>query len=486
MAHIKKTKRQHLFMIATMIIALVLMAGCKKKQKNAHIDPPFDELDPAFKTFTVQNDKADTLTLNSGTRIFVPPQAFTDSTDSIVTGEVDINYREFHDALDIFLAGIPMGIDVMGETKHLETAGMFEIRAKQGTKNLKLADGKNIGVELASKTAGPQYNFFGLDEEDGKWKFMGYPESRVNPEYQQMKQEIDELKNTDDFISRPGYFIFDYRGAVDIYKYELKGKVNDQNAFKQRVKRYGIDWLSVDNRHMIYFKGNRYHASFMLWKNISGKPLPQWLRKNGYFYTQTQRITGNIYHVTIKSGENRFDGRIEAIMPLRALLSFTPEYWKNHFEEVMQQVKEEQQRLRNEAKLFRVFDINSLGIKNFDCLFKAKNPVNVEAEFKVEETNGNEIYELQQVFCLPGNNKTLIKLNRHNWHSVMLAPADTNFRFITVLPNNRLGIYPLEKYRAMNFDSLRKVQNPRVVFTLEPMKEPVESRAQLEELLGFE
>jgi hypothetical protein len=47
-------------------------------------------------------------------------------------------------------------------------------------------------------------------------------------------------------------------------------------------------------------------------------------------------------------------------------------------------------------------------------------------------------------------------------------------------------MYPLEKYRALNFDSLRMAENPEITFELEPLSGTIGSRKKLAELLGFE
>jgi len=54
-----------------------------------------------------------------------------------------------------------------------------------------------------------------------------------------------------------------------------------------------------------------------------------------------------------------------------------------------------------------------------------------------------------------------------------------------VLPDDRLGMYPIEKYRSLNFDSLRKVKSPEVELMIEPIGKKIKSREQLERILGF-
>ena len=489
MTIMNRTRKKNLLLMSV-LIAFIALAGCIKEDektegKDSYVNPPFEKLDPEFTTFSIDNQTPDTLTLESGTRLFIPQNAFTDSSGIAATGKVKVRYREFHDALDIFLAGIPMEFDTGDRRRHLQTAGMFEIRADKDGEPMKLAEGKSIGVDLASRKAGKQYNFFGFDEETGEWNFMGYPESRENPQYQKTKEKIEKLKDTRKIPMDSTHFIFDYRGALDVYKYKLDKDAQNQDL-KARVKKYGLEWLNVDNRNMINFQGNRYVASFMVWQKLEGNPFPEWLREKSYFSTDMKKLYGNVYSLEISySDKHNYTAKVKCIMPLRSLLAFSPEYWENNYEEAMQEAKKEEKRLRTQAKVFRSFEINNLGVNNFDRLYKRSSAVEVNAEFTVAESYDNEAYELDRVFCLPGNNETVIKLNPRNWDKIWLDAEDENYRLITVLPDNKIGMYPLDKYRSLNFDSLRKAKNPTVNFTMEPVGEEIKSRKQLKNLLGF-
>jgi len=489
MKTMKQTKKKNLLLMSILAVFIAL-TGCKneneeKKEKDAFINPPFEKLDPVFNEFSIDNQTADTLELESGTKLYIPKNAFVDSSGSAVTGNVNLKYREFHDALDIFLAGIPMQFDTKGRRRHLQTAGMFELRANKEDEPLQLTECTSIKVDLASRKAGEDYNFFGFDEETGDWDFMGYPESRENPQYQKAKEKIEKLKDTRKMPLGPDHFIFDYSGAFDVYRYELNEDAQNQDI-KKRVKRYGLKWLNVDNRNMINFQGNRYIASFMVWKKLERKPFPDWLRNKRNFSTEMKKLYGNVYSLKISHRDGMsYNGKVKCIMPLRSLMAFSPEYWKNNYEEAMQKAKKEEQRLRTQAKVFRSFEKNNLGVSNFDRLYKRNDPIEVKAEFTLAESYDNEAYELNRVFCLPGNNETVIKLRPENWDKVWLDAEDENFRLITVLPGNKLGMFPLEQYRSLNFDSLKKAKNPTVNFTMEPVGKEIESKEQLEDLLGF-
>jgi hypothetical protein len=224
----------------------------------------------------------------------------------------------------------------------------------------------------------------------------------------------------------------------------------------------------------------------MVWKKLEGKKFPGWLSNKNYFQTKMEKLYGNVYNLKISHHDGMsYSGKVQCIMPLRSLLAYSPEYWENNYKEAMQKMRKEEERLKTQAKVFRSFEINELGIANFDCLYQQENPVKVKAEFTLSESYDDEMFELHTVYCLPGNNKTVIKLNPGNWENLRLDAEDENFRLITVLPGSKLGMYPLEEYRSLNFDSLRRTDNPEVTFKLEPFGDKITDRKQLEELLGF-
>ena len=83
---------------------------------------PVPGKDIAFVTFRVEPLQEETnLRLPSGTIIGVPDHSFVDQSGGIVQEEVILKFREFHNAADVLLSGIPMSIDSAGRKGHLQT-----------------------------------------------------------------------------------------------------------------------------------------------------------------------------------------------------------------------------------------------------------------------------------------------------------------------------------------------------------------------------
>lgn len=116
------------------------------------IDPPLPQyIQKEFVERSLDANAGGTLESQTGTRIHVPSDVFQDESGNAVSGEVQIRYREMHDVVDFFLAGIPMSYDSAGVEYQLESAGMMEIYAQQNGKRLQIRPGRSIEVELVSE-----------------------------------------------------------------------------------------------------------------------------------------------------------------------------------------------------------------------------------------------------------------------------------------------------------------------------------------------
>lgn len=142
------------------------------------IAPPLgDTVQKAFSQFAVDAGQGATLSGHNGTQLRVPSEAFQDEAGNAVTGNVNIRFRELHDVVDFFLAGIPMSYDSAGTEYQLESAGMMEIYAEQNGKRLLIRPGRAIEVELVSEISVANmeemndYSIYRLDTAQRNWVY---------------------------------------------------------------------------------------------------------------------------------------------------------------------------------------------------------------------------------------------------------------------------------------------------------------------------
>lgn len=142
------------------------------------IDPPFPQHIPKeFVQRSLDANAGGVLEGKNGTRINVPSDVFQDESGNAVSGEVQIRYREMHDVVDFFLAGIPMNYDSAGVEYQLESAGMMEIYAQQNGKRLQIRPGRSIEVELVSEVTMEstadltEFHIYRLDTMERNWVY---------------------------------------------------------------------------------------------------------------------------------------------------------------------------------------------------------------------------------------------------------------------------------------------------------------------------
>lgn len=137
-------------------------------QKVSNVKPVFSNTDVAFKHLVVNTEKGANFKLPNGTKIVVPQDAFVDKNNKPIVGNVDLEYREFHNAAQILASGIPMTYDSAGVKHQFESAGMFEMRGFQNNEPVFIAQNKGIDVDMASFVKGDDFRFYYLDQTNTK------------------------------------------------------------------------------------------------------------------------------------------------------------------------------------------------------------------------------------------------------------------------------------------------------------------------------
>jgi len=157
--------------------------------KKSIINPPLPNLNIKYTSFTVNTAKDTVLIHKTGSKINIPKNAFIDSLGNIINGKVNIQYREFSNAFDIYLAGIPMNVSINDTIGVLETAGMIEFNATYKNMTLRPNPVNKISVKLNSYNDDEKFNNYYLDTSTGEWTDLG-PNELIKTTY---KEEINNL-----------------------------------------------------------------------------------------------------------------------------------------------------------------------------------------------------------------------------------------------------------------------------------------------------
>ncbi len=449
---------------------------------DTFIKPPITGLEPPYATFTLNASKGATFRLPTGSEIVVPADAVADKDGKILRGSVKLLYREMHDAISVFLAGIPMQY----KGGSFSTAGSFDLRC--ATDGAYLV--KPVAVKMASFTEGFDYNFFYLNEKNRQWDSIGTRRPTINSIKLKLTQKVENERFALGFPLNRQYFAFNYLSIVDVFyndDWRILGSENTTDsafaAISEKLKAYGLGWESsyCDNNEMIEWEGASYPAALFVWKNLDQVEFPYWAKKS--------------YGKLIKSGENRytyfvenhrdsavFEARLEAVMPLKSLFAFEPEVWKNRYAATLQRVKEESERARKMANLYRSFEVKNFGLYNWDKLMKAENAVVLEANFDFPVNINKKLTTLNVVY-ISGDNKSVITFTPESWDKLALVP-DAGGRLFSILPGNRIALFSNDKYSRLDFERWRKQQTPQYFFELED-KNIIKTEADLRRILNI-
>lgn len=136
------------------------------------VKPILPHLTKKREVFSIDAGEEVTLNTGNGTTITIPANALVDAQGNPVEGKVDISYRDYLEPMDILLSGIPMTFDSGGVVNQFQTAGMFELEAAQGGRQVFLKDGEKINIDLQSVDSVGDYNFYALNDSAG-WQNIG-------------------------------------------------------------------------------------------------------------------------------------------------------------------------------------------------------------------------------------------------------------------------------------------------------------------------
>lgn len=140
-----------LLAIAASVVVVMMVTSTFNPPNSAYqqevlaLKKPLPTIEKTFEQYAVEAEKGDTIKHRSGSKIVVPASAFVDKEGKPVKGKVDIEYREFNDHVDMFLAGVPKQQDLH---QNLQSVGMMQIQGYQDGEPVFIDKDKKLEVEL--------------------------------------------------------------------------------------------------------------------------------------------------------------------------------------------------------------------------------------------------------------------------------------------------------------------------------------------------
>jgi len=321
---------------AAALIMLLFAPGLLKNNTGddlaeRKISPPIKQVRKAFASYKVNALQGGVYAYGNGSKITVPPHAFTYEDGSEVTGDVDLKYREFHDFVDFFLSGIPMEYDSAGQVFQLESAGMMEIYAEQNGQALRINSGKDIDIELASEIAldGNEsaynlYRFFNgknPTQDDinaqahshktnvsskANWSYEGKSQLEIIPDNKELtgekieSKELAQIKKLERNIDREEKRLLAVAG-------------NDLPPVVSEMAKPKAPQAPNPNGYVFDFEVNKTRfpelATYenVLWQVVEGQPFDENYYNVNWADVEIRKKTDDVYNVTLTSENEQVD-----------------------------------------------------------------------------------------------------------------------------------------------------------------------------------
>ncbi|OFY80945.1 MAG: hypothetical protein A2281_12860 [Bacteroidetes bacterium RIFOXYA12_FULL_38_20] len=430
-------------------LAGFLLVTCKTEKNTAAVStvlsPAFEGVDVKFSPFNLDANKGGVIHLDNGGSIVVPPDAFVDASGESVTGTVKIDFREFHNAYDIILAGIPMSYDSAGVKYDFETAGMFDIRGYAGNSEIFIREGSKISVNLASFNQGEDFGFYALDEKSGDWQYITTGRSEINVT---KKRVLDSLSALGDKPVKP-------------LKYEKGGTYLDFKVFYNQfpeLKELGS----------------------VIWK-YTGTVDREDPSKNKWIYREKWASMDLIpynseagqYKLKLTSNQKAFETTISAVLigdDFNAAMEIFQEQMGMYREKFTERVQKEEM-ANLQADILRSYDISSFGIYNWDRYMKQPSVIAVKADFKfdAEIPDKNDII----IYLISDNEKSLVKYAYSDWDKFAFKPDNTN-KLVAVIPGNKIAVFTIRDFENINTDEIKAQKSPVYTFNMKTIERKIE------------
>ena len=396
------------------------------------INPPFSDYNIAFEIFKITNNKkSKRLKTKNGTEIIIPKNAFVDSSGNKVTSNITIKYRDFYNPSDFFLSGIPMDYDSAGNNYTFSSAGMFEINALAGNRQLYLKKGKKIKLNFASNMKNI-YNVYYYDTIENRWTFSyREPDSSVKKRNMKKADYTFGFKDSDSAKLEEKDFM-KIIGLVN--KKHLKvGKI-DNYAFpapKEMLK--GTEFEDVDSMMLEIAKGEKFDKKYysVLWDKVyltgDAGNLKINLLKSGKVHTF--RV------VPVIDKKRYYDAKAKYKIKLKRAKQRERELAK--YEKVLDKVD----KAIDKWLFTRAISISKLGIFNCDIPISMPEYA-MEGKADIRDANGNKLY-YDYIFVTQSGKNVLWKYSNRWFYS---NPAKLKNIGWLVTRDKKLAVIPPENF----------------------------------------
>lgn len=420
---------------------------------------PINGIDVPYTTFKLDPKKSHQFTTSTGTIIDIPEHAFISDNGNPTEGEIELKFREFHDVVSIFAAGIPMTYDSAGTQYHFESAGMFEILAFQNGIPVNSNPERLITVSLASLQQGDHFNLYYL-ENNSTWNFIKKDTAKGELIYENKKNYAATSSNANKSDAVKAYEKADknYKKALQDAKI-IQPQLANNNLFSFKVDYKANEYPELVPYKNILFEITEMNKGFdpaqakKEWLDISLSKTDEPQVYKTVFYRKDENMTLWVRPVFSQkdfgNAENTFDKLFAEYdkknnQKLSELLEEKKEkYALIKAEETavksqlitQQKIDEDAQKVYESQRIVkRVFEVENFGMWNSDCPQNLPKGEELEPLF-VNETKLEDTLTFTVLYLAEMNKNALYTLYG-NWGNFNDNSAGSYDDFEQFTPQN--------------------------------------------------
>jgi len=434
-----------------------------KEPTKLLVSQPFKNVNQSPKVLSHQNpSKPKSYTLETGTVINVPADAFEYLDGQPVEGAVELQFTEIHSAAEIIASGIPMKfIDENGEEQQMQSAGMFEIQGVQNNQPVRIAEGKTIDIALLSDVEG-DYDFWSFDEDKGNWLNEGAREATDGPVQNvtptAVQNQIRQLEN-------------------QTKKKPVKPEFSDANK---------LVFNDLDLSSAPELKNQKPVVLIYVGKDKSKAPQEnKWIRNPGIWHKKTIKpVAGEegIYELTLL-GDKMYQIKVKSAPTALEIDKANADYQKElaDYRTSVNLLKDQKSLIERRKTFMRLASLRGFGKYNYDVMWKKPDAISLKADFEMEGVP--EMFKDKSiVYLITDNGRTVVSLPKTDWNKFRFSPSSDN-KLLAVLPDNTAAIFKESDFEKQKEEMIESAGNA-FVFSMESKEEEIESLADLDKLLS--
>lgn len=408
--------------------------------------------------FSIDTRKEHVLKTKNGTRIHIGKNSFVDENGSPVAGKILFTVNEYNTRGEIIASNIPMTYtNPQGDKVQFESAGMFSLMASSNSQPLVMAKDKKIKVEYATKVTG-SFNFYKLESDSSNWEVRETDCLPLKNKYLESAQK----KLLQEQLSQPANPKKPLIANEDDLLFDIKSSAHHGSSFTREFN--GLMWKFVGD-------------------SASMNPATAGLRFNDVHELRgMEPLDTNFlaFELKFENVQSKAHITLEAAPVYRgAMLDRQEQKYQETIARIEASIKLQNALLKeieNEKTLLRTFNVDALGVYNYDIQFKDINSVPFVANFTFE----GEIQPQVNVYLLPTAKRVVVKYTPETFNNFAINPKSTN-KIIAILPNKDVYFLSHRAIEKMYLSS--KTRGSTVTFDLKKINKAIKNPADLDAII---